>query len=1097
MKTKKYRPSKMTKRKINLHSRTIKLLKNVGFMFKNGKKIISDEQTEKMDQNSILSDNTGGSDKKQSIGKHLSSSCSSESGNKKTKNGTEEEKLLHKQSNDDIVFDETIQHEYKNDKMYLMDIFGMTVDLNTFLYSDKSKASTLYQKALYDYHQKKLNSMKIDKRVLECDIPQNYSLYKQYKQQKTNFYRKISVLCLKELKRALQRTNKTNPVLKSRRILKSLSKKEKSQKILRSKKNELILEKKQEKMKLEYLLKQTELFSYFIQKNDKKEMARMRSVLEQPTEDQKDVAPENGVSIEPEGTINQKYKQMQNQLNSNDTCKDSVERNNIAVYENETICPDLCHFNGTLHDYQRKGVSWLINLYNNNINGILADDMGLGKTIQSIFFINWLIEKKHKSVFLIVSPISTIGNWENEIKRFCPIIEVNTFVGGDRALPIISKRRYQDENLDEEILKQVNSKDKNSKYKNFKQENESLTGGQTEDKKLKKDESDKKRRRKSDNTGPLIILTSYNLLNDKKLKKIQFDYLICDEAQAIKSNKSLRWKNINNIISKNRLLLTGTPIQNNLMELWSLLHFIMPTLFNDASIFLNFFSNAKSDSTNNDPEQNSVRNSDNLEQNNTKNLDNLESAEIIPTEDKPPENKVESKAEDKKPIRSVIIKEENTQSLERLHLILKPFMLRREKKDVKNELGVKTEKEIHCNMINYQEKLYKKIEGKKEENTIMQLRKIVNHPYLYTRDKIGTGLILENEQPIYHCTDDLISRLEGNVLLKNRTMAMKLNELVDKKLLNSQDSFVKISKNNIVKDIKWNNIVNIQDNFSISINESLVSKEESERKLTTGQALFKTESNLLTESEIRQPMDIKSVSFDGEIKKQRTAFENELLERNQFIESIIGQEEPNRFIKKFFDDCVPRVSDTVNSRTNSVNLVRIPPFSLFDSGKFRVLDKMLKQMCQENIKNMKEKNKMKNRVLIYFQMTRMMDLFEEYCKETNFSYVRLDGQLKLQERKKIVDVFQNQEIFLFMLSTRAGGLGLNLTKANVVIFYDSDWNPTVDQQAMDRAYRLGNKEDVTVYRLITKGTVEEKMRDSAEYKEEIHRLVIDGGEYGA
>merc|ERR1712012_1482765 len=90
---------------------------------------------------------------------------------------------------------------------------------------------------------------------------------------------------------------------------------------------------------------------------------------------------------------------------------------------------------------------------------------------------------------------------------------------------------------------------------------------------------------------------------------------------------------------------------------------------------------------------------------------------------------------------------------------------------------------------------------------------------------------------------------------------------------------------------------------------------------------------------------------------------------------------------------------------------------------------------------------------------------------------------------------QRSDIFAFLLSTRAGGLGINLTAADTVIFYDSDWNPTVDQQAMDRAHRLGQTRQVTVYRLVCKGTIEERILQRAREKEEIHRMVIQGGSF--
>ena len=84
----------------------------------------------------------------------------------------------------------------------------------------------------------------------------------------------------------------------------------------------------------------------------------------------------------------------------------------------------------------------------------------------------------------------------------------------------------------------------------------------------------------------------------------------------------------------------------------------------------------------------------------------------------------------------------------------------------------------------------------------------------------------------------------------------------------------------------------------------------------------------------------------------------------------------------------------------------------------------------------------------------------------------------------------NPEIFIFMLSTRAGGLGLNLTSADTVIFYDSDWNPTIDSQAMDRAHRIGQTKQVKVFRLVTRNTIEQKILERAKEKEEIQKLVV-------
>lgn len=124
-------------------------------------------------------------------------------------------------------------------------------------------------------------------------------------------------------------------------------------------------------------------------------------------------------------------------------------------------------------------------------------------------------------------------------------------------------------------------------------------------------------------------------------------------------------------------------------------------------------------------------------------------------------------------------------------------------------------------------------------------------------------------------------------------------------------------------------------------------------------------------------------------------------------------------------------------------------------------------------------------------MTRMMDLFEEYLAQTKYRYLRLDGSTKISDRRDMVSQFQQDpEIFIFILSTRAGGLGINLTAADTIIFFEHDWNPTNDQQAMDRSHRLGQTRQVTVYRLITRGTVEEHILNRALQKSEIQKVVM-------
>lgn len=182
---------------------------------------------------------------------------------------------------------------------------------------------------------------------------------------------------------------------------------------------------------------------------------------------------------------------------------------------------------------------------------------------------------------------------------------------------------------------------------------------------------------------------------------------------------------------------------------------------------------------------------------------------------------------------------------------------------------------------------------------------------------------------------------------------------------------------------------------------------------------------------------------------------------------------------------VPSLLPPPDSEKKKFTNFSVPSMRRFvtDSGKLAKLNDLLFKLKEGG-----------HRVLLYFQMTRMIDLMEEYLTYRNYKYCRLDGSTKLEDRRDTVHDFQTRpDIFIFLLSTRAGGLGINLTAADTVIFYDSDWNPTIDSQAMDRAHRLGQTRQVTVYRLITRGTIEERIRKRAMQKEEVQRVVISGG----
>uniref|UniRef100_A0A8C2F8Y4 Chromodomain helicase DNA binding protein 1 n=1 Tax=Cyprinus carpio TaxID=7962 RepID=A0A8C2F8Y4_CYPCA len=151
------------------------------------------------------------------------------------------------------------------------------------------------------------------------------------------------------------------------------------------------------------------------------------------------------------------------------------------------------------------------------------------------------------------------------------------------------------------------------------------------------------------------------------------------------------------------------------------------------------------------------------------------------------------------------------------------------------------------------------------------------------------------------------------------------------------------------------------------------------------------------------------------------------------------------------------------------------------SGKLILLDKLLVRLKERG-----------HRVLIFSQMVRMLDILAEYLKYRQFLFQRLDGSIKGEMRKQALDHFnaEGSEDFCFLLSTRAGGLGINLASADTVVIFDSDWNPQNDLQAQARAHRIGQKKQVNIYRLVTKGSVEEDIIERAKKKMVLDHLVI-------
>lgn len=229
------------------------------------------------------------------------------------------------------------------------------------------------------------------------------------------------------------------------------------------------------------------------------------------------------------------------------------------------------------------------------------------------------------------------------------------------------------------------------------------------------------------------------------------------------------------------------------------------------------------------------------------------------------------------------------------------------------------------------------------------------------------------------------------------------------------------------------------------------------------------------------------------VMKLRRASNHPLLLRNHFdleklrIMSRVLLKEPTYFDANpdlIFED-MEVMSDfelhTLCTKLSILHEFKLDDEKILDSGKFKELDSLL----QEH----KEK---KNRVLIFSQFTMMLDILEVYLNIRHHKWLRLDGQTSVPDRQDLIDQFNgDSEILVFLLSTRAGGLGINLTSANVVIIHDLDFNPYNDKQAEDRCHRLGQNKEVYIVKLISKDTIDEGILAIAKDKLKLEREITD------
>lgn len=699
---------------------------------------------------------------------------------------------------------------------------------------------------------------------------------------------------------------------------------------------------------------------------------------------------------------------------------------------------------GTLRPYQKQGLNWLASLYNNNTNGILADEMGLGKTIQTISLLAYLACEHHIwGPHLIIVPTSVMLNWEMEFKKFAPGFKVLTYYGSPQ---------------------------------------------------------ERARKRKGWNKIDTfhVCITSYQLVvhDHSSFKRKKWRYMILDEAHNIKNFRSTRWKALLNFNTENRLLLTGTPLQNNLMELWSLLYFLMPSSKVDQMMpegFANFedFQQWFGKPVDKILEKTGT---DDVEGNVTSNLD-----------------------------------KETKDTVARLHQVLRPYLLRRLKKDVEKQMPGKYEHIVYCRLSKRQRYLYDDFmsRAKTKEtlasgnflsiiNCLMQLRKVCNHPDLFEVRPIVTSLAMPRAVAnTYHSSDALVKKLmsqNDNEKISFDVLNLDITHHDDMNYFGAEAAKRLSSQKQLKAQIsELNEVIKKGEEFKTSsstdvvqVNKFLKLEEQIELRDRLEHAVYLNDLRCLKAPIYGDSLSsfVKRATETNYCETLQEMIVDIPLRSAQMAETIdkYAVITPTAVALDMKDQLIPissqyRVREEVEKSgiTNPFHQAQVklsiafPDKQLlqYDCGKLQKLASLLHDLVPNG-----------HRALIFTQMTKVLDILEQFLNIHGYRYLRLDGATKIEDRQLLTEKFnRDPKIPVFILSTRSGGLGINLTGADTVIFYDSDWNPAMDKQCQDRCHRIGQSRDVHIYRFVSEYTIESNILKKANQKRQLDNVVIQEGDF--
>lgn len=454
--------------------------------------------------------------------------------------------------------------------------------------------------------------------------------------------------------------------------------------------------------------------------------------------------------------------------------------------------------------------------------------------------------------------------------------------------------------------------------------------------------------------------------------------ILQDEGHRIKNLNCKLIRELKSYTSANRLLLTGTPLQNNLAELWSLLNFLLPDIFDDLDVFQEWFDF--------------------------------------------------SALREKEGHKQILEADRKTQIVSSLHQILKPFLLRRIKADVMAQLPPKREYVLYAPLTKEQKELYQALLERRGKNWLVE--KLLNM-------KKG-----QSTTP--------------SVRKRKREEQEDTKEIPQKKKLTSLPADQ-----------------NKESPPSRSHSTRGHNKRTDYRELEEAEWLDKLDEETLYQDHV----------CDGDSNLDPIDAHNERL-LIQATKEVSGKKLQNLIMQLRLCCNSPHLFYWPWTPVDTV----LPDKTLItSSGKLLLLDRLLPVLFARG-----------HKVLIFSQFTSTLDILDDYATTLRgWPCARIDGSVKLNERKEQIQQFNdNPEWKIFLLSTRAGGQGINLTAADTVILFDSDWNPMMDLQAQDRAHRIGQTKPVIVFRLATGGTIEERLLERAEGKRRLERLVMMKGKFG-